>query len=73
MCVCGWSLVVATIACQAIVLGYGELERRRANASHIKPRHAQTDEPPQQPRPSVTELRQRHRADELPYYPGRER
>jgi hypothetical protein len=37
MCVCGWQLIVVTLALVVLVIGYGEIEgRRRARANDVR-------------------------------------
>lgn len=63
MCICGWQLVALACLLPCLVVVYGEIDKRlnSATTSDISARHRGGE--------TVANLRKRHRADELPYYP----
>lgn len=64
MCICGWQLVAVAVLIPCLSIVYGELIKRSTGtaSSDVPARHCGGE--------SVTSLRKRHRADDLPYYPS---
>lgn len=69
MCICRWELVAVAVVIALLFVFYSEINRRTCrqpsempSAKQIKPRHREGE--------TVNDLRRRHNADSIPYYPN---